>query len=89
MIKTKEMANVFKALANYRRLEILRALKRKKDLTVGEIAGQIKLSFKSTSRHLAVLASARIVDREQISLEVYYEIASELPALARPAVSML
>lgn len=89
MTKEKEMEKVLKALANHRRLQILGVLKRGKDVTVGEIAEIIHLSFKSTSRHLAVLAAAHVVEREQISLEVYYEISSEMPRLAKQVVSEL
>ncbi len=89
MTKTKEIARILKALANHRRLEILSVLKKKKDITVGEIAQDIHLSFKSTSRHLAVLATAGIVDKEQIGLEVYYEISPEAPLSARQTISMI
>ena len=57
-----------KALANRRRLAILGYLKRRPEATVGEISGAIKLSFKSTSKHLAILAAADMVERDQRSL---------------------
>ena len=87
MTNSKRTEKILKALANHRRVEILMILRRKKDITVGEIAGAIHLSFKSTSRHLVVLAAAGIVEKEQINLEVYYELSSEMPVLARMIIS--
>lgn len=76
-MKDKELEKIFKALANRRRLLILNFLKKKKRANVGEIAEAIKLSFKSTSRHLNVLISAGILDKEQSSLYVFYSFSSE------------
>ncbi len=63
---------LFKALGNRRRLAIVRLLKGKREVSVTEIAQHLKLSHRSTSKHLAVLAAAEIVDREQRSLSVFY-----------------
>ena len=87
MIRTKEIEKVLKALANHRRLEILKVLKVRKDITVGEIANIIRLSFRSTSRHLAILSAAGIVDRKQISLEVYYTISTGMSSLANKIIA--
>jgi len=76
-MKEKELEKVFKSLANRRRLAILAFLKKKKQANVGEIAGEIKLSFKSTSRHLGVLASSGILDKEQSSLYSIYSFSNE------------
>jgi DNA-binding transcriptional ArsR family regulator len=80
---------VLKALANRRRLTIVRFLKKRRDASVGEIAEEIKLSFKATSKHLGVLAGADIVDREQRSLNMFYSLSSDLPLPARALISVL
>ena len=72
----KELERCLKALANKRRLAIVKLLRTRKEATVGEIAAAIKLSFKATSRHLAVLKSADIVEHEQRSISYYYRLAS-------------
>ncbi len=79
----KEVERVLKALANRRRLEIVKYLKKEKEATVGDIAEAIKLSFKSTSRHLAVLFSADIVEKEQRSIEVWYRLSPECHHIAK------
>lgn len=76
-MKEKELERVFKALANRRRLAIIFFLRKKEQANVGEIAEAIKLSFKSTSRHLSVLASSGILNREQSSLYSIYSFSTE------------
>lgn len=72
----KELEKALKALANKRRLQILRYLKKVKEAPVGDIAEEIRLSFKSTSRHLSVLAAADILERDQRSLQVFYRLGA-------------
>lgn len=75
----KNYERILKALANRRRLAILRYLQNKKEARVTEIAYKIKLSFKATSRHLQQLAAVDILEREQRSLDVFYRISGNLP----------
>lgn len=72
----KELEKTLKALANRRRLAILKHLKDNPGASVGEIARAIKLSFKSTSKHLSKLTAADILDRDQKGLSMFYRIAS-------------
>ena len=74
----KNLEKLLKAVANRRRLAILEYLSKKKEANVGDIAEHINLSYKSTSRHLAVLRSADLADREQRSLEIFYSISSDI-----------
>lgn len=79
----KSLEKILKAVANKRRLAILEYLSKKKEANVRDIAEHIKLSYKSTSRHLAVLRSADLVDREQRSLESFYSISSDMPEIIK------
>ena len=74
----KNLERALKALANKRRLEILRAIKKERngELSVGEVAERIGLSFKATSRHLSILTGADILTKEQRGLQVFYQIIS-------------
>lgn len=87
----RDLEKTLKALANRRRLAILGYLKRKREATVGEIAGEIKLSFKATSKHLGILTSVDITEHEQRSLQVYYRIVSLklLSPATRSIISLL
>ena len=79
---TKELEKVFKVLANRRRLAILKYLKKNREASVGEIASEIKLSFKATSKHLRILAGLDIVERNQRDLQAFYSLSD----LQRPVV---
>lgn len=89
MANLRDFEKVMKALANRRRLAILKYLKVGGRATVGDIAGEIKLSFKSTSKHLQLLAAAGIIEREQISLQMWYQIVEKLPDGVKPVLSIL
>lgn len=73
----KELEKIFKALANKRRLAILKFIKKSGRASVGEVAGAIKLSFKATSKHLMILANANILDKEQVSLTMLYFLSKD------------
>lgn len=85
----KDLERTLKALANKRRLAILKYLKRNQSASVGDIAEEIDLSFRATSKHLGVLSAADIVEREQQSLLVFYRIASEQKPAAKYTISLL
>ena len=85
----KQYEKILKALANRRRLEIIKYLKEQKEATVGDIASRIKISFRSTSKHLSVLSGADIVEKEQRSLSCFYSLVSKLPPLARAVISVV
>jgi DNA-binding transcriptional ArsR family regulator len=76
-MKEKELEKTFKALGNRRRLAIILFLRKNKKGNVGEIAEAIKLSFRSTSRHLSVLISIGVLDVERLGTFSIYSIASD------------
>jgi len=84
-----ELEKILKALANRRRLAIIKYLKRMREATVSDIAHEIRLSFRSTSKHLLVLRAADIVDCEQRSLMVFYRLAPNQPVAARAIISLV
>jgi len=79
----KQLEKILKGLANRRRLAIIKILLKQKVMTVAEIAGEINLSFTSTSKHLAILRQLDIVDSQQKSLNVYYSISKSLPEIVQ------
>ena len=81
----KELEKVLKALANRRRIAILKYLRRVNTASVGDIAHEIKLSFRATSKHLSVLFSADVLEKEQFGLMVLYFISK----VKHPIVSRL
>ena len=77
MNKIPELERVLKALANKRRLMIVRLLLAKRKVSVSDIADHLKLSMAATSRHLRQLAGADLVDTEQINTTVNYSLVRD------------
>jgi ArsR family transcriptional regulator len=67
------MADVFKALSDPTRREILRLLKRS-DLTAGAIAENFAMSKPSVSHHLSALKAAGLVFAERRGQEIVYSL---------------
>jgi DNA-binding transcriptional ArsR family regulator len=88
-MKEKELERVLKALANKRRLAILCYLKKTPEAPVGEIADEINLSLKATSKHLKILDAIDIVEKEQRSLQMYYRLSSEQTLAAKSILILL
>jgi len=57
-----EIEKKLKAIANKRRFAILKILKNGKSLSVGNLASQLKLSFRSTSKHLNSMYNSGLLE---------------------------
>jgi len=80
-MKEADLERQLKVLANRRRLAILSLLRRKREMSVSDIAEAIRLSFTSTSKHLTMLERAGFVEKEQRSLNVFYRTATPPPRI--------
>ena len=89
MEELRRLEKILKALANKRRLVILRFLKKNKNASVGEIAEEIGISFKSTSKHLTVLSAVDVVEKEQKSLTMFYYISDNQHQIVRLILSII
>ncbi len=74
-----QIEKMLKAVANKRRLKILKYLDKNGLSNVGDISKSIKLSMKATSKHLQILSSVDLIEREQKALYVYYDLSTTLP----------
>ena len=61
----------------------IEALKKVKEDTVGDIAAEIGLSLKATSKHLGILHVADIVEKEQRGLLMFYRLSPDLHHLVK------
>ena len=86
---SKELEKILKALANKRRIDMLRYIRAKREATVGDIADEVNLSFKGVSKNLRILYAAGILEREQNGLQVTYQISGSLSEAARKALAIL
>jgi ArsR family transcriptional regulator len=73
----REMAEIFKSLADKKRVQILRILMRDGKLNVSSICEELGESQPAVSHHLTQLKHARLVDYERDGKFNYYFISSE------------
>ncbi len=85
----KDLEKKLKALANKRRLAIIEGLQSQASQSVNEISRDIKLSFKSTSKHLIILYRAGLVEREQHKLVVFYSLPLKPKPLLKTILTLL
>jgi len=71
-MSARETEKILKALANKRRIAILKLLHKQKEINVTELAEGIDLSFRATSQHLHVLENAGFVETRQENTMVFY-----------------
>jgi DNA-binding transcriptional ArsR family regulator len=88
-MEINQAEKILKALANRRRLKIIKYLNDNKKASVTELAGYLKLSFKSTSKHLAVFKNVDIVEAEQVSLSYFYSLAQPPNPLVKQLLSIV
>jgi DNA-binding transcriptional ArsR family regulator len=79
----KQLERILRGFGNDRRLRIIQVLIKEKELSVGDVSKQIKLSFTATSKHLNALYKLDILDRRQKSLVVYYRISNNISGIVR------
>jgi len=77
------VVKVFKALANQKRLNILRLLMREGELPVSVIAKRLRISFTSASKNLLKLENVGLIKRREDSIWIYYEINRDRTYLYR------
>ncbi len=85
----RKLEKILKVLANRRRLAILKYLKENKEAPVAEIAQEIVLSFKATSKHLGILLAVDILEKEQRSLQMFYRLSGDQDSVVKHVVSLL
>ncbi len=78
-----EMEKILKALANRRRLAIIKYLSREKTASVYDIAEAINLSYRSTSKHLSLLKSRGVVESEYVGQENHYKLSLPLSEVVK------
>jgi DNA-binding transcriptional ArsR family regulator len=84
-----EVSAILKALANKRRLTILSFLKEKREASVSEIARHIRLSVRSTSRHLGRMDTVEILEKNQRGLFVFYKISFRMHICAKHILDII
>lgn len=77
----KQSVKIFKALANSRRVEILRILSTGQRLNVLDLSEKLDLAFKSTSKHLQILINSDFLYTKREGRNCFYYFNKNLPEL--------
>ena len=84
----KRWTQVFKALANINRLNIIRILAARGPLTVSDVAIEINISLNAVSKHLILLYNLDVLESDGKQGHVYYSINPKMPADVQKAVNL-
>ncbi len=84
----KRWTQIFKALANINRLKIVKLLAVRSPMTVADIAAEIDISFKGTSKHLILLHNLDILENVGKDGHVYYSFNQKMPRDLRETISL-
>ena len=68
------LPNIFKALSDPVRRDILLKLKKQKKMSAGEIVAEFELSNATISYHLSILKKADLIFETRYQKYIYYEI---------------
>jgi ArsR family transcriptional regulator len=85
----RDLATVFKALADETRLEMLTLLSSHGELCVCDLQQVLGINQSKTSRHLQYLKHAGLLTDRRAGLWVHYRIARDLDAERRAVVAVL
>lgn len=88
-LSVRDFERLLKAAANRRRLMILQYLKKARRAPVADIASEINLSLKSTSKHLIILFAAEIIEREQVNVQMFYFLSQKQSLVIKQLLSLL
>lgn len=83
------ISKILKALGNERRLKIICFLKKSREASVSDVAGYLRISLRSTSKHLIVLNNVGIVEKEQRSKMVFYRLSRNHSSYIKEVVRSL
>ncbi|MDP3763359.1 MAG: winged helix-turn-helix domain-containing protein [bacterium] len=89
MQNLKRWTVVFRALANINRLKIIKMLSNSHRMSVTDISIELKISFKATSNHLAILRSLDVLEPQGTEGHVLYSINSSMPKDFRIAIDLM
>ncbi len=84
----KRWTQIFKALANLNRLKIIKLLSQGEAHTVADVAAEIDISFKATSKHLIILHNLDVLESEGKKGHVFYSLNSEMPKDLRKVINL-
>lgn len=87
--KLQKTEKIMKALANEKRLNILKTLRKEEHLPVWLISSKLSMPFKTVSKNLRILYDQGLIEKEYDSTEVFYSISEKIPKSIKNLISHL
>lgn len=75
MLKTRQLERIVKGYANHRRISMMQLLFDEPELSVQDIAVELKINIKTASEHLSKLAIAGLVLKRDRSNNVLHKLS--------------
>ena len=77
MLNTKNLEKIIKGCANHRRIQIMDLLNKKPELSVSEVANELKVNFKTISEHIRRLAHTGLVLKRNDAAAVRHALSEK------------
>jgi DNA-binding transcriptional ArsR family regulator len=77
MLKPRQLEKITKGVANHRRIEIMTLLMKKPELSVGELAFELDINYKTASEHIRRLAIAGLVLKRSQASNVRHRLTDQ------------
>jgi DNA-binding transcriptional ArsR family regulator len=79
---------IFRTFGNINKMKIAKLLSGHRKLPVGEIAKEIDISFRATSKHLIELAKLGVLVSKGRDNRVYYSLNPQMPKDFKKAIKL-
>lgn len=84
----KRWTQIFKALSNINRVKIIKTLLERGSMSVSEIAEELDISLKATSKHLIILHNLDVLCNKGKDNRVKYWVNPNMPADIKKAIKL-
>ena len=84
----KRWTQIFKALSNINRVRIVKMLSGRDRMSVSEIANELDISLKATSKHLIILHNLDVLSNKGKDSRVEYWLNPDLPADIKKTIKL-
>lgn len=74
-METRKLEKIVKGFSNHRRIEILALLDRKRNLSVMDVARELRVNFKTISEHIRRLTHAGLVTKKNMGAAVEHTVS--------------
>lgn len=88
MKNTKRWTQIFKAMSNINRVRIIKILFGNDKMSVSEIADELDISLKATSKHLIILHNLDALSNKGKDSRVEYWLNPDLPADIKKTIEL-